>query len=140
MTLSFVLRLVPSALSEGRIAGQAQAVENGETAQLRNADELIAFLLAAGHKEPLGTPDLGLPGPTAQLDDPDGSPGEMLVARLSPAEASIVRLVAEGCSNKQIAAQLVVSLKTVEYHLSNLYRRLGFTSRVKLAQLASLAA
>jgi DNA-binding NarL/FixJ family response regulator len=52
----------------------------------------------------------------------------------------VARLVADGRSNKQIAAELVVSPKTIEYHLSNIYRRLGVSSRVKLAQLVGLAA
>jgi len=59
--------------------------------------------------------------------------------RLSTTETVIARLVADGRSNKQIAAELVVSRKTVEYHLSNIYRRLGVTSRVKLAQLVQVA-
>jgi DNA-binding CsgD family transcriptional regulator len=60
--------------------------------------------------------------------------------RLSATETAVARLVADGRSNKQIAAELLVSHKTVEYHLSNIYRRLGFTSRVKLAQLVQIAA
>jgi DNA-binding CsgD family transcriptional regulator len=60
--------------------------------------------------------------------------------KLSATEAIVARLVADGRSNKQIAAALVVSPKTVEYHLSNIYRRLGVSSRVKLAQLVGLAA
>jgi DNA-binding CsgD family transcriptional regulator len=60
--------------------------------------------------------------------------------KLSATEAMVARLVADGRSNKQIAAELVVSPKTIEYHLSNIYRRLGISSRVKLAQLVGLAA
>ena len=140
MTQSFVLRLVPSALAESRIVGQVQVVETGETAQLRNADELIAFLLSSRNAGPVGAVEPELHGSAGPAAEPEEVPGTIMFARLSPAEASVVRLVAEGFSNKQIAAQLVVSLKTVEYHLSNLYRRLGVTSRVKLAQLASVAA
>ncbi|HXW80393.1 MAG TPA: AAA family ATPase [Acidimicrobiales bacterium] len=55
--------------------------------------------------------------------------------RLSATETMVAHLVAAGRSNKQIAAELVVSVKTVEYHISNIYRRLGVSSRVKLAQL-----
>lgn len=54
---------------------------------------------------------------------------------LSAAETMVAHLVAAGRSNKQIAAELVVSVKTIEYHISNIYRRLGISSRVKLAQL-----
>jgi hypothetical protein len=45
MPISFVLRLVPSALAESKIVGQVREVETGETAQLRSADDLISFLL-----------------------------------------------------------------------------------------------
>jgi hypothetical protein len=51
MPVSFVLRLVPSALAEARIVGQVQEVETGLTVQLRNADELIAFLVNRSHDE-----------------------------------------------------------------------------------------
>lgn len=56
---------------------------------------------------------------------------------LSAAEAMVARLVGSGLSNKEIAAQLVISVKAVEYHLTNIYRRLGVSSRVKLAQLVT---
>ena len=62
-------------------------------------------------------------GPTPRAERP----------RLSPAEATIARLVASGMTNKEIAAELVVSVKTVEYHLSRTYAKLGLRSRVQLA-------
>ena len=39
----------------------------------------------------------------------------------------------EGLSNREVAAELVISVKTVEYHLSAIYRKLGVHSRSKLA-------
>lgn len=56
---------------------------------------------------------------------------------LTPAELNVVRLVSEGLPNKDIAAHLVVSPRTVQAHLSNVYSKLGVTSRVQLAQEAS---
>jgi len=56
---------------------------------------------------------------------------------LSAAEAMVARLVSAGLSNREIAEQLVISVKAVEYHLTNIYRRLGVSSRVKLAQLVA---
>jgi hypothetical protein len=44
MPVSFVLKLVPDALSEGRIVGRIEAVGTGEQAHLRSAEELIEFL------------------------------------------------------------------------------------------------
>ena len=56
---------------------------------------------------------------------------------LTPAEERVAGLAAQGLSNKEIAAALVVSAKTVEAHLGRTYRKLGVRSRAELAsQLA----
>ena len=52
--------------------------------------------------------------------------------RLTPQEVSVARLVATGRTNRQVADELVVSVKTVEYHLGNLYGKLGIRSRQEL--------
>jgi DNA-binding CsgD family transcriptional regulator len=51
---------------------------------------------------------------------------------LTPQEASVARLVAEGKSNRAVASELVVSVNTVEYHLKNIFAKLGITSRSQL--------
>lgn len=48
---------------------------------------------------------------------------------LSPRELEVLRLAAEGLSNEEIAATLVVSLRTVERHLQNVYAKLGVQGR-----------
>lgn len=55
--------------------------------------------------------------------------------RLTPQEMQVVRLVAEGGSNKEVAAQLFLSPRTVAYHLHKAYPKLGVTSRTELARL-----
>ena len=56
---------------------------------------------------------------------------------LTPTELDVVRLVAEGIPNKDIATRLFVSPRTVQSHLRHVYNKLGLTSRVQLAQEAA---
>jgi DNA-binding CsgD family transcriptional regulator len=53
---------------------------------------------------------------------------------LTPAELEVASLVAEGKMNKEIAAALWMSEKTVEAHLSRIYRKLGLRNRAELAR------
>lgn len=57
-------------------------------------------------------------------------------ASLTRAELDVVRLVGQGLSNKDIAELLFLSPRTVQTHLSHVYTKLGFNSRVQLAQEA----
>ncbi len=54
-------------------------------------------------------------------------------ASLTPQELATARLVASGCSNREAAGELVVSVKTVEYHLGHVFAKLGISSRHRLA-------
>ena len=56
---------------------------------------------------------------------------------LTTQEHQIARLVAAGASNKDVAAQLFLSAKTVEAHLTRIYRKLGVRSRTQLAARVS---
>jgi DNA-binding CsgD family transcriptional regulator len=56
---------------------------------------------------------------------------------LTPAEHDVVRLVTEGLTNKDVAARLFISPRTVQAHLAHVFAKLGVTSRMQLAQEAS---
>jgi DNA-binding CsgD family transcriptional regulator len=53
--------------------------------------------------------------------------------RLTAQELAVARLVAAGMSNRQVAAELFVSIKTVQFHLTHVYAKLGIGSRAELA-------
>ncbi|WP_433465102.1 AAA family ATPase [Spirillospora sp. CA-128828] len=65
----------------------------------------------------------------------DGQERDDLAARLTPQELQVVRLAAEGLSNREIGAQLFLSPRTVGYHLYNAYPKLGVAVRAELARL-----
>jgi DNA-binding CsgD family transcriptional regulator len=54
-------------------------------------------------------------------------------ARLTPQEQAVARLVAAGMSNRQVASELFVSVKTVQFHVTHIYAKLGIGSRGELA-------
>jgi LuxR family maltose regulon positive regulatory protein len=59
------------------------------------------------------------------------SPANGLLSPLSERELDVLRLIDEGCSNRAIADQLVVTLHTVKKHTSNIYSKLGVASRTQ---------
>jgi DNA-binding CsgD family transcriptional regulator len=69
----------------------------------------------------------GVAAPTRRPDGP--------LAALTPQEAQIVRLAARGMSNRDIAAQLFLSPRTVGHHLYKAYPKLGILSRGELPAL-----
>jgi DNA-binding CsgD family transcriptional regulator len=56
---------------------------------------------------------------------------------LTPQERQIATLVADGKTNKEIAAAMYLSAKTIEYHLANTYRKLDIHSRAELARIVT---
>jgi predicted ATPase/DNA-binding NarL/FixJ family response regulator len=66
-----------------------------------------------------------LPTAPAQPATPSRLPAELETAGLTPRELEILRLIAAGKSNQQISEQLVLSVRTVERHISNIYKKIG---------------
>jgi ATP/maltotriose-dependent transcriptional regulator MalT len=69
--------------------------------------------------------------------DADQARAEGVVSRLTPQELQVASVVARGASNSEAATALFLSQKTIEYHLSNVYRKTGVQSRGGLAGLMS---
>jgi DNA-binding CsgD family transcriptional regulator len=93
--------------------------------QLRSALEVFERMRAEPWAERART-ELRATGETARKRDPS------TFDDLTPQELQIARLVAEGNSNKEVAAQLFLSPRTVEYHLRKVFTKLGIGSRAEL--------
>ncbi|MFC6935671.1 response regulator transcription factor [Actinomadura yumaensis] len=125
------------ALAENGERGEAAAEW---AASLAAAERLGAAPLASALK------DLGrrarLPAgarPPAEAARPGGTGGRAApgaVAVLTVREREVLKLVAEGRNNKEIAATLFISPKTASVHVSNILAKLGVTSRTQAAAVA----
>ena len=62
----------------------------------------------------------------------------MPATALSDRESEVLRLIASGYSNKEIAAHLSLSVKTVEAHKANAMRKLDLTGRIDIVKYAIL--
>jgi DNA-binding NarL/FixJ family response regulator len=77
------------------------------------------------------------PSVAAQLLRQGGAQLAPTAASLTPRESEILRLIAEGHTNKQIARQLGISEKTVKTHCSRLFQRIGVIDRTQAAVWAT---
>jgi LuxR family maltose regulon positive regulatory protein len=56
---------------------------------------------------------------------------QMLIRRLTPREMDVLRCMAQGASNQQIAEQLVITIDTVKRHITNIFTKLGVSNRTQ---------
>ncbi len=127
VSMSFEHALVN--LDDGR---RLRAIENqrGAVAQFEMAHRVFSELGADPYVQACATELAAM-----QVAVAPESPAKLL--GLSRAELAVARLVATGLTNKEVASQLYVSVKTVEYHLRNSYIKLDITSRRALAALVN---
>jgi two-component system, NarL family, nitrate/nitrite response regulator NarL len=122
-----VLALAPDEAEAGLLLGAGAL---GVLYRDASDEQVLAALqaVAAG----LCVLEPGLAGPLAQTAQ--GAP-----AALTPREAEVLGLLAEGLSNKQIARRLELSEHTVKFHLSALLGKFGATTRTELVVRAAQA-
>ncbi|GAA3818816.1 LuxR family transcriptional regulator [Sphaerisporangium flaviroseum] len=107
------------------VAGRRAAAERALRSALHQFTAMGAAAYVAQTLQAAGHAGLSLDGPPAPL------------GTLTPAERAVVTLVCQGLSNREIAERLVLSRKTVEFHLTNVYRRLDVTTRRDLRQVVT---
>lgn len=110
--------------------GRAAAAEREARAALETFRALGAAA-AADHTAALLRP---VPAPVPSRAGAAADP-----AGLTPREVEVLRLVAAGRSNQEIASELVLSVRTVERHLSTIYEKLGARGKVARAAAAAYA-
>jgi DNA-binding CsgD family transcriptional regulator len=81
--------------------------------------------------------------PSARLEfaspdagSPDGTQGLGELLGLTPREAEVLALVARGYTNREIAATLVISIRTASVDVSHILRKLGAPNRLEAAAIA----
>jgi two-component system nitrate/nitrite response regulator NarL len=100
----------------------AQAIERCMAGESVISPEMTGKLVSAFRDAHAAPPERPAPGPMASL---------------SPREREIVREIARGASNKEIARTLDIAETTVKIHVQHILRKLGLSSRVQAAVFAT---
>jgi DNA-binding NarL/FixJ family response regulator len=124
---------VTSLIDQSRVEAALAAGASGYVVKDAAPDELAAAIRAAHRGEVHLDPAIARRliaslRPSSESSKP--------FAELSERELEILRLIADGRANKEIARQLVISERTARTHVSNVLRKLGVNSRTQAALLA----
>lgn len=115
----------------------SQAFQLGASAYVLKqsaSTELLSALSAAMKNQRYVSPQLSLEVQDA-IETPWVRP-EGFSSKLTPRQLEVLRLLAKGCSTKEIAATMQVSTKAVEFHKGNITRRLGIRTTAELTRFA----
>ena len=99
--------------------------------------ELLRGIAAASKGESLISPSIAAKVlQRVRATSPDVEAAEMLIAQLSDRELQVLKLIANGKDNAQIAGELFISAKTVKNHISNILLKLSIENRIQAAVYA----
>ena len=100
-----------------------------------SSDRLVEAVLSAARGESVLQPSVAakVVARFAQLDDAPRSRPQPLVVPLSDRELDVLRLLADGCSNREIATALFLAEGTVKNHVTNVLAKLGARDRTQAA-------
>ena len=124
--------------ARGRLGASAAAALFAEGREM-TAEDAVGFALGPDQDQPV-------PGPSTATEpawtDPARLPGgahrgPSLSTPLTPREHEIVKLIARGLSNREIADELVISPATAARHVANILAKLGYSSRTQIASWAT---
>jgi two-component system, NarL family, response regulator LiaR len=121
-----------SVLDDGSVVGAVKAGAIGYLLKDTQADDLRRAIKAAA----AGQVQLS-PQAAARLMREVRTPDPPSVSELTEREGDVLRLIAQGKANKEIAMDLVIGEKTVKTHVSNILMKLGVQSRTQAALYAA---
>jgi DNA-binding NarL/FixJ family response regulator len=114
-----------------------RAGANGYVVKQSSSEELLRAIrvVAAGQSflDPLVAAQI-----TRHMADVDAHPRGPMRDELTPREIEVLRLLARGFANREVATELGISVKTVDAHKANGMNKLGMTSRIELVRFGIL--
>lgn len=138
-----VARAMAVVLDRPELFGRADQLANGAGLRCERAEVALVHCdwLAAHGQDPAAQAEvakdllarIGARAGRGRWNSRDGDTASEVEHLLSPAEFRVALAVAEGMTNKEAATALFVSVKTVDFHLQAIYRKLGVRSRTELA-------